>query len=88
MACRGFPLIRARLPASAIAAPLGTTADHVLLAASRNPAPCLPDGSKKAPARKNQLQLASGFSWGSAWKWVIPALQPTYGLRVRGISRD
>jgi hypothetical protein len=28
------------------------------------------------------------FPCGSAWKWVIPALQPTYGLRVRGISRD
>ena len=36
------PLIRARLPASAIAARLATTADHVLLAAARNPAPRLP----------------------------------------------
>jgi hypothetical protein len=36
------PLIRARLPASAIAAKLATTADHVLLAATRNPAPRLP----------------------------------------------
>jgi TniQ len=35
------PLIRARLPASAIAAKLATTADHVLLAAARNPAPRL-----------------------------------------------
>jgi hypothetical protein len=33
------PLIRARLPASAIAARLATTSDHVLLAATRNPAP-------------------------------------------------
>jgi hypothetical protein len=36
------PLIRARLPASAIAARLATTADHVLPAAARNPAPRLP----------------------------------------------
>jgi hypothetical protein len=36
------PLIRARLPASAIAARLATTAGHVLLAAARNPAPRLP----------------------------------------------
>lgn len=36
------PLIRARLPASAIAAKLATTADHVQLAAARNPAPRLP----------------------------------------------
>jgi hypothetical protein len=36
------PLIRARLPASAIAARLSTTADHVLLAATRSPAPRLP----------------------------------------------
>jgi hypothetical protein len=36
------PLIRARLPASAIAARLPATADHVLLAATRNPAPRLP----------------------------------------------
>jgi hypothetical protein len=36
------PLIRARLSASAIAARLATTADHVLLAAARNPAPRLP----------------------------------------------
>ncbi|HET9972439.1 MAG TPA: hypothetical protein VFQ68_29675 [Streptosporangiaceae bacterium] len=35
------PLIRARLPASAIAARLSATADHVLLAAARNPAPRL-----------------------------------------------
>lgn len=33
---------RARLPASAIAARLATTADHVQLAAARNPAPRLP----------------------------------------------
>ncbi len=39
------PLLRARLPASAIAARLATTADHVLLAAERNPAPRLPAGS-------------------------------------------
>ena len=39
------PLIRARLPASAIAARLSTTADHVLLAAARNPAPRLLVGS-------------------------------------------
>jgi DNA-binding GntR family transcriptional regulator len=38
------PLIRARLPASAIAVRLATTADHVLLAATRNPAPRLPAG--------------------------------------------
>jgi hypothetical protein len=37
--------IRARLPAGAIAARLATTADHVLLAAERNPAPRLPAGS-------------------------------------------
>jgi hypothetical protein len=36
------PLIRARLPASAIAARLATATDHVLLAATRNPAPRLP----------------------------------------------
>ena len=36
------PLIRARLPASAIAARLATTADHVLPATARNPAPRLP----------------------------------------------
>jgi hypothetical protein len=36
------PLIRARLPASAIAARLATTADHVLLTATRSPAPRLP----------------------------------------------
>jgi hypothetical protein len=36
------PLIRARLPASAIAAKLATTADHVLLTATRSPAPRLP----------------------------------------------
>jgi hypothetical protein len=41
-ACDLHPLIRARLPASAIAAKLATTADHVLLAAARNPAPRLP----------------------------------------------
>jgi hypothetical protein len=35
-------LIRARLPASAIAARLATTADHVLLTATGNPAPRLP----------------------------------------------
>jgi hypothetical protein len=41
------PLIRARLPASAIAARLATTtADHVLLAATRNPAPRLPAGRR------------------------------------------
>jgi hypothetical protein len=39
------PLIRARLPAGAIAARLSATADHVLLAAERNPAPRLPAGS-------------------------------------------
>jgi hypothetical protein len=39
------PLIRARLPASAIAARLSATADHVLLAAERNPAPRFPAGS-------------------------------------------
>jgi hypothetical protein len=39
------PLIRARLPASAIAARLATSADHVLLAATRNPAPRLPADS-------------------------------------------
>jgi hypothetical protein len=36
------PLIRARLPASAIAARLATTADHVLLTATRSPAPASP----------------------------------------------
>lgn len=43
------PLIRARLPASAIAARLATTADHVLLAATRNPAPRLPADSHAHP---------------------------------------
>ena len=41
------PLIRARLPASAIAARLATTTDHVLLAAARNPAPRLPGGRQR-----------------------------------------
>ena len=55
------PLIRARLPASAIAARLGTTADHVLLAASRNPAPCLPAGRQEGSRPQNKLQLACGY---------------------------
>jgi hypothetical protein len=42
------PLIRARFSASAIAARLATTADHVLLAAARNPAPRLPGDSPTA----------------------------------------
>jgi len=47
------PLIRARLPASAIAARLATTADHVLLAATRNPAPRLPGGRRAKPGSCN-----------------------------------
>jgi hypothetical protein len=43
------PLIRARLPATAIAARLAATADHVLLAATRNPAPHLRSGNPAHP---------------------------------------
>jgi hypothetical protein len=43
------PLIRADLPVRAIAARLGTTADHVRLAAARHPAPQLPPGGSPAP---------------------------------------
>jgi hypothetical protein len=43
------PLIRAGLPVPAIAVRLATTADHVRLAAARNPAPRLPVGSPAQP---------------------------------------
>jgi hypothetical protein len=51
------PLIRARLPASAIAIRLATTADHVLLAATRNPAPRLPakEGTNADGTRRGRL---------------------------------
>ena len=55
------PLIRARLPASAIAARLATTADHVLLAATRNPAPRLPAG-QSAPGRSIMSAHGGWFS--------------------------
>jgi len=43
------PLIRAGLPVRAIAALLGTSADHVRLAAARHPAPQLAPGSPAPP---------------------------------------
>ncbi len=45
----GEPLIRAGLPVRAIAARLGTTADHVRLTAARHPAPQLAPGSPPQP---------------------------------------
>ena len=43
------PLIHVGLPVRAIAARLGTTANHVRLAAARHPAPQLPPGGSPAP---------------------------------------
>ena len=48
------PLIRAGLPVRAIAARLGTTADHVRLTAARYPAPRLPPGSPAPPPPEPQ----------------------------------
>ena len=66
------PLIRSGLPVRAIAARLGTTADHVRLAAARHPAPLLPaDGrTAKAPAEpelpgKEQLRAFTRQGYGA-----------------------
>jgi hypothetical protein len=64
------PLIRAGLPVRAIAARLGTTADHVRLTAARHPAPQLPPGSpaqplpEPGPPGTDQLRDLAGQGYG------------------------
>jgi hypothetical protein len=64
------PLIRADLPVRAIAARLGTTADHVRLTAARCPAPQLPPGSpaplppEPPPPGTDQLRELAGQGHG------------------------
>ncbi|MGH3403326.1 MAG: LysR family transcriptional regulator, partial [Streptosporangiaceae bacterium] len=64
------PLIRAGLPVRAIAARLGTTADHVRLTAARHPAPQLPPGTpaqpppEPGPPRTDQLRALTGQGYG------------------------
>ena len=57
------PLLQSSLPARAIAAMLGTTAEHIRLAAARHPAPQLPPGSTAPrPAEPPGTQQLQAFT--------------------------
>ena len=56
------PLLQSGLPVRAIAARLGTTAEHVRLAAARHPAPQLPDGNTTQEPPGPEAPLAQNSS--------------------------
>src|SRR5581483_1714310 len=49
--------------------------------------PAAPSVIRSTWGSRPTLQM-DALPCGSAWKWVIPALHPVYGLRLRNISRD
>ena len=79
------PLIRSGLPVRAIAARLGTTAEHVRLVAARHPAPNRPGGDIGPHWLREQYQLRQRSLKDIAAETGIPAATLAAAARNTGI---